>query len=173
MTGRSPEARLEKLDMKQTILLGTLLMGMLLSGCTTIRENVTQYQIVGPTGERGIRLPVTAADRQAAKEIVSAYGNQWRLKDRTASSFLANVIAQYGQDWNETRYPMSLMAFEDKGKVVINFSHSSPEMGETELYRRRSSALFGTLQQKFGARAVMAPLIDHVRHVPGTVTTEK
>jgi len=154
--------------MKHLLILMTLLLALVGAGCSTIRQNETQYQIFGQAGQRGVRLPVTATDQAAVKEIVTAFAQQWRLHDRTTTgSFMPTIIAYFNQDWNETAYPLTLMAFEHHGKIVIDMSQNSPDPGESPAYRARKEALLAALNERFGDRVVLPRLMDYVRNVSG------
>ncbi len=146
----------------------TLLLALVGVGCSTLRQNETQYQIVGPPGQRGARLPVTAADQAAVKDIVTGFAKQWRLEDRTATgTFMPSMIAYFTQDWDKTSYPLNVMAFEYKGKIIIDMTQNSPDPGESPAYRARKEALLAALNEKFGDRVIIPRLMDYVRHVPG------
>lgn len=149
----------------KNIVLALALLTLLATGCTELRQNLTQYQVVGRPNERGVSMAVTTNDREGVKQIVVGLGTQWRLQDRTSSSFLPAVIASFTQDWNETRYPTSLLAFENEGKIIVDLSQSSPEVGETQVYQARAQQLLNALREKFGERAVTPRLMDYVRHV--------
>ncbi len=153
--------------MKNSVILTTLLLALVGVGCSTLRQNETQYQIIGQPGQRGARLPVTAADQAAVKEIVSAFAKQWRLQDRTGTgTFMPSMIGYYNQDWNVTAYPLTLMAFEYQGKIIIDMSQNSTEIGESPEYRARKEALLAALEEKFGNRVVTPRPMDYIRNVP-------
>ncbi len=151
--------------MKHSIF-AVLLVALLAMGCTELRQNLTQYQVLGQSGERrNTRVAVTTSDREAVKEIVTGLATQWRLVDRTSISVLPSVIASYSQDWDVTRYPTSLQAYEYQGKIIVDLSQESPEVGEPRLYQARAQQLLNGLQEKFGDRAVIPQLNEVVRHI--------
>jgi len=151
--------------MKCTISLLTLWVALLAIGCQSLLTNQTQVQIYGKPDERGHYAPVTAKDRAAVKEIVTALATQWRLEDRTSTSFIPTAIASFSQDWNVTAYPMNLIAWEQQGKIIVDLTQRSTGVGETALFRDRQNQLISALQQKFGERAKLPKLGEYVRHL--------
>ncbi len=151
--------------MRNSFVLALLWVALIGTGCSTLRQNESQYQVLGPARERGPRPAVSNADREAVKQIVYALGAEWRLHDRTSASFNPNVIGEFSQDWNETSYPMRLLAFQENGKVVVDLSQETTGVGESYQFRARTDQLLKALQEKFGDRVVTPPLAERVRHV--------
>jgi len=153
--------------MRNSIVLTLLWVALIGTGCSTLSQNQSQYQVLGPAKERGPRAAVSSADREAVKQVVYALAGEWRLRDRTASSFNPNVIAEFSQDWDETAYPVRLVAFEQNGKIVVDMTQETPGVGESYQFRARKEQLLTALREKFGDRAVTPPLSEYVRHVKG------
>ncbi len=148
--------------MKKNILMAVWI-ALVVLGCSTLQQNEAQYQVLGPKDDRGIVKPVSAADREAVKQIVNSFGTQWRLQDRTSISFIPTVLASYSQDWNP--HPVNLVAYSYENRIIVDLSQSTSGVGESTQFRSRKEQLLAALREKFGSRAILPKLMDYVRHV--------
>jgi hypothetical protein len=141
-------------------------MAVLATACSTLTTSQSQIQIYGKPDDRGHYANVTSKDRAAVKEILTNFGTQWGLTDRTSSSFIPTVVASYSQDWNVTRYPLNLVAWEQQGKIIVDMNQKSTAVGESTLFQERKAALISALNAKFGDRAKLPKLSEFVHNMP-------
>ena len=123
----------------------------------------TQYQVIGPTPVVGGRATVSAADQESVKEIVKAVAVKMRFEDRTDTSLVPGTLVRYAQPVREN--PMTLIAWVNKGNVVVDFMQESPVLGETEAYRGTKETLLLELRRAFGERLVVPAQKDQASGV--------
>lgn len=124
----------------------------------------TQYQVVGPTPAVGARVAVSADDQQKVKEIVKAVAVKMRFEDRTDTSLVPGTLVRYAQPVREN--PMTLVAWVNKGNVIVDFMQESPVLGETEAYRTTKDTLLLDLQRAFGDRLIVPAQKNQASGVP-------
>jgi hypothetical protein len=138
-----------------------VLAAVFVTGCNTL--NYSQYQVKGPVSEVGARATLSAADRDAVKEIVSAIAAQYKLRDMTSSSLVPNTIAYFAQ--MDVDYPMEIKVYTAGDQVLVDVMQSNPG-GETQVFRQLRETVLYELDQRFGARVYVTPVTKLMREKP-------
>jgi hypothetical protein len=159
--------------MKRYTALLTLAVALLAAACTSLTTNQAQVNILGKPDDRGHYANVTAKDRATVKEVLSNFATQWRLDDRTSMSFIPTAVAAFSQDWNVTQYPLTLTAWEQEGKIIVDMTQKSPSVGEGLIFRERKAVLITALQEKFPNRAILPKLSEYIHRLPVGVPVQE
>jgi len=130
-----------------------LLAGILSAGCDTITR--TQVRISPAETRAGTQMPLSAADRDAMKAALQPIATQLKLQDITGQSLIPNVIAHFQQ--MDTTTPIKLIAWEDKGGLLVDLMQGAPTPGETGAYQRARDNLVEILRAHFGERVTLVP----------------
>ena len=140
--------------MKTTTLLSTFLGAALLwlgTGCDTI--NQSQYQVRGLPNIEGVRVPLTAGQRALVREVLASVAQELRFQERTERSRVPNVIAAYGEEDNLN--PITFLAYQQEGFVVVDIFHAPTTLGETKRYRQARELIHARLQERVPKAAVI------------------
>ena len=146
--------------MKRYLALCSALFGLLLIGCETL--NHSQYK-VSPAGS-GKTTALSAADRDAIREIVSTVATRFKLTEMTESSVMPNTIAFFTEI--DATYPMQIKVHTDGNMILVDLMHSHPYGGETDRYMNLKAALVSELNSKFGDRVRVTPVLKLQREKP-------
>jgi hypothetical protein len=146
--------------MKRYLALCAVLFGFLLAGCETL--NHSQYKVSPMGNDKTATL--SAADRDTIREIVSSVAKQFKLTEMTDSSVVPNTIAFFTEV--DATYPMQIKVYTDGNMILVDLMHSHPYGGETERYMKLKSALVSELNDKFGDRVRITPVLKLQREKP-------
>lgn len=144
--------------------LGVILLAVLAligTGCETL--NYSQYEVKGPVNTLGVRAAISARDREAVKEIAGNVAAQFKLKDMTSSSVLANTVAYYVQI--DVDHPMSIRVHTAADQVIVEAMQSTPG-GETSRFRDLRETLLSDLRHRFDTRVYVTPVTKLMKEKP-------
>lgn len=147
--------------MRLSVTLLAVLTTVLATGCNTL--NYSQDQVKGPVSEIGARLTLSASDREAVKEIVSAIAAQYKLRDMTRSSLVPGTVAYYAQ--MDVEYPMEIKVYTTGDQILVDVMQSNPG-GETSVFRQLRETVRYELDQRFGSRVYVTPATKLMREKP-------
>jgi len=147
--------------MRLSVTLLAVLAAVFLTACNTL--NYSQYQVKGPVNDVGVRAALSAADRDAVREIVSGIAAQYKLRDMTSSSLVPNTVAYFAQ--MDVDYPMEIKVYTAGDQVVVDVMQSNPG-GETQVFRQLRETVLYELDQRFGTRVYVTPATKLMREKP-------
>ena len=125
----------------------------LLNGCSTL--NRMQFAVVPPKAPYGLKTSLTDADRATVKDLLQQAASRQQLVDRTSKSMVPNTLAFYQS--TDLTDPIKLVAWEQEGRILIDFMHASEELGEPLNFRQARERLKQDLQDAFGPRLRVIP----------------
>jgi hypothetical protein len=138
--------------MKLSMTLLAVLAAVLVTGCNTL--NYSQYEVKGPVNNLGVRTALSAADRDAVKEIAGTVAAEFKMKNMTASSMVPNTVAYFVEI--DVNNPMEIKVYNSGGQVLVDVLQSNAG-GETLAFRQLKETMQSELDKRFGSRMEITP----------------